>query len=132
EGATIQGYLVDAPSQANGRMGLSIDFNEIRLRNGQSAPFEGRVLSVRPSGGQQVFFDGDQRGDDQQRDEAIQRGAIGAAVGAVIGAIAGGGKGAAIGAVLGGGGAAATVYMDLGQANLLRGTEFTIRARNGF
>ena len=106
---------------------------EIRLRNGQTAGFEGTVEAVRGPNGQQVIFDADQRRDpDSQRDQAVQRGAIGAAVGAVIGAIAGGGKGAAIGAVIGGGGAAATVYMDLGQGNLPRGTEFTIRSRAAY
>ena len=66
----------------------------------------------------------------QQRDQAVQRGAIGAAVGAIIGAMAGGGKGAAIGAILGGGGGAATVFIDPNRSNdLPRGTEFTVRSR---
>ncbi|MEO7890201.1 MAG: YMGG-like glycine zipper-containing protein [Vicinamibacterales bacterium] len=130
EGAVIQGYLASEPSRTNGRTGVSIDFNEIRLTNGQTSDFSGRVESVRGPNGQAVVFDADQDANPNgQRDQAIQRGAIGAAIGAVIGAVAGGGKGAAIGAAIGGGGGAATVYMGQDQNRLPRGTEFTIRTQ---
>jgi len=132
EGAVIQGYLVDSPSTSNGRTGLSIAFNEIRLRNGQTMDFDGAVQSIRSPNGQSVVFDADQVNKDEQRDQAIQRGAIGATVGAIIGAVVGGGKGAVAGAVLGGGGAAATVFLPNNQYDLPRGTEFTIRSGSGY
>ena len=38
QGTIIQGYLVEARQQ-NGRMGVAIDFNRIRPRNGRAAAF---------------------------------------------------------------------------------------------
>jgi len=131
EGAVIEGYVIAQPTRDNNRTGLSVGFDRIRLRNGRSADFDGDIERVVGSNGKDITFDGEQTRDSNQRDDAIQRGAIGAAVGAIIGAIAGGGKGAAIGAVLGGGGAAATVFIDgPNAAELGRGTEFTIRTRS--
>ncbi len=131
EGATIEGYV--RTTQSAGTRGVIIRFDQIRLRNGQYADFDGVIEKMVGPNGQDVRWDGEQStvGDRGQTREAIERGAIGAAVGAVVGAILGGGKGAAIGAVVGGGGAAATVLVgdDAGQTQLLRGTEFTIRSR---
>jgi hypothetical protein len=131
EGAVVEGYVTATASRFSDREGVSFDLNQIRFRNGRTARFDGTVDSIRGPNGEPISFNGEQVSNDStQRDQAIQRGAIGAAVGAVIGAVAGGGKGAAIGAVLGGGGAAATVLLkDQGQPNLPRGTEFTIRMR---
>ena len=119
------------PARFSDREGVTFDLNQIRFRNGRTASFAGTVDSIRGPNGEPISFNGEEvSNDSDQRDQAIQRGAIGAAVGAVIGAVAGGGKGAAIGAVLGGGGAAATVLLeDQGQPHLPRGTEFTIRVR---
>jgi hypothetical protein len=130
DGATIEG--IASPASNNGRNGLAIDLNQIRLRDGRTMPFDGVIESVRGPNGNDIPYNGEtvQAGDRTQTEQAVQRGAIGAALGAVIGAIAGGGKGAAVGAVLGGGGGAATVFVDALNTNELpRGTEFTIRAR---
>ncbi|HEX5214272.1 MAG TPA: hypothetical protein VFV98_02350 [Vicinamibacterales bacterium] len=130
EGAVIEGYVIAQATRDDNRTGLSVGFDRIRLRNGRSADFDGDIERVVGPNGRDITFDGEQTRDSNQRDDAIQRGAIGAAVGAIIGAIAGGGKGAAIGAVLGGGGGAATVFIDGPNASeLSRGTEFTIRTR---
>ena len=129
--AVIEGYVTSVPSQANSS-GLSLAFNQIRLSNGRTASFAGTVESVRGPNGEPISFDGEvvDSTDPNQKDQAIQRGAIGAAVGAVIGAVVGGAKGAAIGAVVGGGGAAATVLIgNQRSTDLPRGTEFTIRSR---
>lgn len=129
ESAVIEGYVTSSPSADSSR-GLAIDFNRIRLRNGRTVNFSGIVENVRGPNGESIPFNGEEvkPDNDSQREEAIQRGAIGAAVGAIIGAVAGGAKGAAIGAVVGGGGGAATVLIgDQNQGNLPRGTEFTIR-----
>jgi hypothetical protein len=130
DGATIEGYVRTTQSDTN--RGIVIRFDQIRLRNGQYADFDGVIEKMVGPSGQAIRYDGEQStaGDGRTR-QAVERGAIGAAVGAIMGAILGGGKGAAIGAVVGGGGAAATVLIggDSGQTQLMRGTEFTIRTR---
>ena len=133
EGATIQGYVRTAPSRTANRTQLTVDFDQIQLRNGRNGNFSGVIESVRGPDGRPISFNGETVSNDEsnQTQQAIQRGAIGAAVGALIGAIAAGGKGAAVGAVIGGGGAAATVFIDdSGQRDLPAGTEFTIRSRS--
>ncbi len=130
EGATIEGYVRTSQSDTN--RGIVIRFDQIRLRNGRYADFDGVIEKMVGPNGQAVRYDGEQStANDGRTRQAVERGAIGAAVGAIMGAILGGGKGAAIGAVVGGGGAAATVLIggDSGQTQLMRGTEFTIRTR---
>ena len=131
QGATLEGQLLDGPTAANGRTGVSMEFDTIRLRNGRTSEFSGIVEDIRGPSGDPIAYNGEPVGStDDQRQQAVERGAIGAAVGALIGAVAGGGKGAAIGAVLGGGGAAATVFIDRqGESRLPAGTTFTVRAR---
>ena len=131
DGAILEGYLTTAPSSFGGQETVSIGFDRIRFRNGRTSSFAGTVESIRGPDGRPISFNGEEiANDSNSRDQAIQRGAIGAALGALIGAVVGGGKGAAIGAVVGGGGGAATVLLDdQRDLNLRRGTEFTIRAR---
>jgi hypothetical protein len=132
EGATIEGSVsnVNRSGRITGRSEMALNFETIRLRNGQTHQFAGFVDSVRTTAGETVRVDNEGTvRDDNQTEKTVQRAAIGTAVGAIIGAIAGGGKGAAIGAVLGGGAGAGSVYVQ-GQDDLqlLRGTEVTIRA----
>jgi hypothetical protein len=87
-------YSTDHPAD------LRVAFDTIRLRNGQSAPIDATLETVRKPGGDVLQVDGTVRDDKQTN--TIQTGAIGAAIGGVIGVLAGGAKGAAIGAVLGG------------------------------
>lgn len=132
EGAVIQGTVgsVDQGGRLTGRSGMSLNFETIRLRNGQTYKFSGVLGNVRLLNGDTVKVDneGSAQGSNQTT-QTIQRTGIGTAVGAVVGAIVGGGKGAAIGGVIGAAGGAGTVFIQ-GKDNLELpvGTELTIRA----
>ncbi|HEV7683429.1 MAG TPA: YMGG-like glycine zipper-containing protein [Pyrinomonadaceae bacterium] len=131
QGAVVEGHIsnVQRSGRISGRSQMTLNFDNIRLRNGSSYRFAGLVDSVRTTQGDVVKVDneGSVR-DDNQTSKTVQRTAIGTAVGAIIGAIAGGGKGAAIGAVVGAGGGAGSVYVQgRDDLDLTRGTELTIR-----
>lgn len=132
EGAVIEASVAssDRGGKVTGRSEISLDFNNIRLRDGRTYRFAGFVESVQTLSGETVKVDneGSVR-DDSQTNKTVQRTAIGTAVGAIIGAIAGGGKGAAIGAIIGAAGGAGSVYVQgRDDLELERGAEFTIRA----
>ncbi len=132
EGAVIEGTVatVDQGGKLTGRSGMTLDFDSIRLRNGQTYRFAGVLTSVRTLNGDTVKVDneGSAQGDNQTT-QTVTRAGIGTAIGAIIGAVAGGGKGAAIGAVIGAAGGAGSVYV-MGKENLdlPAGTELTVRS----
>jgi len=132
EGAVIEGTVgsVDQGGRLTGRSEMSLNFDRIRLKNGQTYKFSGVLGNVRLLNGDTIKVDneGGAQGSNQTT-QTIQRAGVGTAVGAIIGAIAGGGKGAAIGAVIGAAGGAGTVFIQ-GKDNLELpvGTELTIRA----
>ena len=132
DGATINGYVsnVNRSGKITGRSTMTLNFESISLRNGQTYRFAGITENVRTLNGETVRVDneGSVR-DDNRTTTTEKRAAIGTAVGAIIGAIAGGGKGAAIGAIVGAGAGAGSVYVQ-GQDDLelMSGTEVTIRA----
>jgi hypothetical protein len=132
EGAVIEGTVasVNQGGRLTGRSGMSLNFDTIRLRNGQTYRFAGILTSIRTSNDDTVKVDneGSAQGDNQTT-QTLERAGIGTAIGAIIGAIAGGGKGAAIGGVVGAAGGAGSVYVT-GKDNLdlPQGTELTIRA----
>ena len=132
-GAVVEGYLsrVDRGGRVTGRPELAMNFERIRLRGGAVRSFDGYIESVRTPNGKDVRVDneGIVSEQDSQSSRTVARTGIGAAVGALIGAIAGGGKGAAIGAAIGAGTGAGSVFIQ-GRDNLelVRGSEFTIRA----
>jgi hypothetical protein len=132
EGAVIEGTVasVEQGGRLTGRSGMTLNFNSIRLRNGQTYRFAGVLESVRMLNGDSVKIDneGSAQGDNQTT-QTIQRGGIGTAIGAIVGAIAGGAKGAVIGGIIGATAGAGSVYVQ-GKENLElpRGTELTIRA----
>jgi hypothetical protein len=132
DGATIEGQVVsiNRGGRISGRSEMTLDFDTIRLRNGQSYRFAGILESVRTPNGDVVRVDNEGAvRDSDQTNKTIQRTAIGTAVGAIIGAIAGGGKGAAIGAVIGAGAGAGSVYVQgRNDLDLTAGTELTVRA----
>jgi len=132
EGAVIEGTVasVDQGGRLTGRSGMSLNFDSIRLRNGQTYKFAGILTSVRTSGNDTVKVDneGSAQGDNQTT-QTLERAGIGTAIGAIIGAIAGGGKGAAIGGVVGAAGGAGSVYVTGKEyLDLPQGSELTIRA----
>jgi len=132
DGATIEGQVVSVNrgGRVSGRSEMTLDFDTIRLRDGQSYRFAGILESVRTPNGDVVRVDNEGAvRDSDQTNKTIQRTAIGTAVGAIIGAIAGGGKGAAIGAVIGAGAGAGSVYVQgRNDLDLTAGTEITVRA----
>ncbi|HEX8921452.1 MAG TPA: YMGG-like glycine zipper-containing protein, partial [Pyrinomonadaceae bacterium] len=138
EGAIIEGNVsqVDRSGPFSGRAQITLDFWQIRLRDGRTAGLAGFIENVRPVDGEDIRVDTEGVTTVEERDSrtnrTAQRTAIGAAVGAIIGAIAGGGKGAAIGATIGAGVGAGSVYAQgRDDLELRSGTELTIRAGSG-
>jgi len=132
QGATIEGHVssVQRSGRLTGRSLLTLNFDNIRIRDARTYRFAGIIDSVRTAQGETVRIDNEGTiRDDSQTTKTAERAAIGTAVGAIIGAIAGGGKGAAIGAIVGAGGGAGSVYVQ-GRNDLIldRGTELVIRA----
>ena len=132
EGALIEGTVgsVNQGGKLTGRSGMSLNFDTIQLKNGQTHRFAGILTNVRTLNGDSVKTDneGSAQGDNQTT-QTVTRVGIGTAVGAIIGAIAAGGKGAAIGGIIGAAGGAGSVYVT-GKDNLdlPKGTELTIRS----
>lgn len=132
QGAVIEGTVssVTQSGRLTGRSGMTLNFDTIRLRNGQTYRFGGILTGVRTLKGDTVKVDneGTAQGD-KQTTQTVTRAGIGTAIGAIIGAVAGGGKGAAIGGIIGAVGGAGSVYVQ-GKDNLElpTGTELTIRS----
>ena len=130
--AVIEGTVgnVDEGGRLSGRSEMSLNFEMIRLPNGQTYRFAGVLESVRTLSGEAIKVDNEGSAQGANRTtQTIQRAGIATAVGAVIGAIAGGGKGAVIGGTIGAAGGAGSVFI-LGKDNLElpSGTELTIRS----
>jgi hypothetical protein len=131
-GAIIEGRVATAErsGRVSGRANVSLEFDTIRLRNGQTYRFAGVVDSVKLASGEKVTVnnEGTVR-DNNQTTKTATRAGIGAALGALIGAIAGGGQGAAIGAGVGAGaGAGSVILQGRDDVELAEGTEFMITA----
>src|SRR2546423_4440774 len=131
-GATIEGHVANVArsGRVTGRSEMSLNFDDIRMRDGRTYQFAGFLDSVRTSNGETVQVDNEGTVRDQNQTRTTEeRAAIGTAVGAIIGAIAGGGKGAAIGAILGAGAGAGSVYAQgRDDLEMTRGTVVTIHA----
>jgi hypothetical protein len=132
EDAVIEGTVsgVDQGGRLPGRFEMSLTFDTIRLRNGQTYRFAGILESVRTLNGDAIKVDneGSSQGANQTT-QTIQRAGVATTVGAIIGVVAGGGKGAAIGGITGAAGGAGSVFIQ-GKDNLElpMGTELTIRS----
>jgi CHASE3 domain sensor protein len=131
-GAIIEGRVAqtERSGRVSGRANLSLEFDTIRLRNGQTYRFAGVVDTVKSASGETISVnnEGTVR-DNNQTTKTVTRAGIGAALGALIGAIAGGGQGAVIGAGVGAGAGAGTVILQgRDDVELLDGTEFMITA----
>ncbi|CAN5320067.1 hypothetical protein BH10ACI2_BH10ACI2_07450 [soil metagenome] len=111
-GAIVEGYIsnVTRSGRVTGQPTVTLNFEKITLRNGQSYDFAANLQSVQTLNGKNYQVDNEStiKGDNQTMQTA-KRGGVGGGIGAVIGAIAGGAKGAAIGAIIGAGGGAGTV-----------------------
>ncbi len=132
QGAIIEGRVArtERSGRVTGRAQVSLEFDTIRLRNGQTYRFAGIVNAVTTASGEKVAVnnEGVVR-DNSQTSKTVQRAGIGAALGALIGAITGGGSGAAIGAGVGAGAGAGTVILQgRDDVELGNGTEFSITA----
>ena len=130
DGAIIEGRVLKAESsgQVSGRANISLDFETIRLRDGQTYRFAGIIDNVRAANGDNISVnnEGTVR-DSNQTTKTATRAGIGAALGAIIGAIAGGGQGAAIGAAIGAGvGGGSVLATGRDQIELGQGSEFVI------
>lgn len=131
-GAIIEGRVASAErsGRVSGRANVSLEFDTIRLRNGQTYRFAGVVDSVKSANGENVTVnnEGTVR-DNNQTTKTATRAGIGAALGALIGAIAGGGQGAVIGAGVGAGaGAGSVILQGRDDVELAEGTQFMITA----
>lgn len=128
--ATIEGHVarIDKSGKLKGKTELSLSFDRIRLRTGESVAMDAQVVRVYgEDSANEVDEEGNVRSSSQGDKTAIRTGG-GAAVGAVIGAIAGGGKGAAIGAAIGAGAGAGSTYIQGSKRIKLEpGTEILIR-----
>jgi len=132
DGAIIEGRVAktERSGRVSGRAQVSLEFDTIRLRNGQTYRFAGFVDSVTLASGEKVTVnnEGTVR-DNNQTTKTATRAGIGAAIGAIIGAIAGGGSGAAIGAGVGAGaGAGSVILQGRDDVELGDGTQFSITA----
>jgi hypothetical protein len=130
-GAIIEGRVIGEKSGVvSGRATLSLRFETIRLRNGNTYRFAGIVEQVRQPNGNEVNVNNEGTArDGSQTTKTATRAGVGAVLGAIIGAIAGGGQGAAVGAGIGAGAGAGSVVLQ-GRDNLEipNGSQFTITA----
>ncbi|MGC2237738.1 MAG: hypothetical protein WA584_16360 [Pyrinomonadaceae bacterium] len=131
-GAIIEGRVARAErsGRVSGRATVSLEFDTIRLRSGETYHFAGFVDSVKLANGETVSVNNEGRvRDNNQTTKTAQRAGIGAALGALIGAIAGGGQGAVIGAGVGVDADEGTVILQgRDDVELNNGTEFSIIA----
>lgn len=132
QGAIIEGRVVTAErsGRVSGRANVSLDFDTIRMRNGQTYRFAGIIDDVTLANGEKVTVNNEgQVRDNNQTGKTVTRAGIGAGVGAILGAILGGGQGAAIGAAIGAAGGAGTVIAQgRDDVELNQGTQFMITA----
>jgi hypothetical protein len=128
--ATIVGHVakIDESGKLSGKTELSLTFDRISLRNGQSGRMAAQVVKVYGEDSvKEVDEEGNVKSGSKGKTTAVRTGG-GAALGAIVGGIAGGGKGAAIGAAIGAGaGAASTAIQGSNKVKLDSGTEILIR-----
>ncbi len=131
-GAIISGRVagVQRAGRTRGRSQIQLDFDQIRLADGDWMDFSAQVVEVINTGGDEqgeVDPEGGVRGKDSTKDDVTKVGAS-AGIGAIIGGIAGGGKGAAIGAILGGAAGTGSVMTGRGkEIRLESGQQLRIR-----
>ena len=129
-GAIVEGHIdrVKSSGKVTGTTELTLTFDLLRFRSGQTRPFAAQVVMIGDeSSAKNVDDEGTVKSGSQGKTTAV-RTAGGAAIGAIIGAIAGGGKGAAIGAAVGGAaGAGSVLIQGSKKIKLEAGTEILVR-----
>lgn len=129
--ATVEGHVakIEKSGKLTGKTELSLAFDRIKLRSGESLAFDAQVIEViGEKSAKKVDEEGNIESGSKGKTTAIRSGG-GAAAGAVIGAIAGGGKGAAIGAAIGGAAGAGSTYIQgSNKVKLDAGTEIVIKS----
>lgn len=130
--ATIEGF-VSNPNRSGriaGRSEMNLNYETIRMPNGRTYRFEGITENVHVRSERNVRIDNENTIEtSSQTNRTVERTAVGAGIGALLGALLGGGDGAAVGAALGAGTGIGSVYLQGPyHLELVRGTEFTIRA----
>ncbi|MEK7723391.1 MAG: hypothetical protein AAB336_03510 [Acidobacteriota bacterium] len=131
-GAIIEGYITGVERSSRNPVGttkITLNFETIRLTNGQSYDFAGFLQNVTDTKGKKVKVDEEGTITKGQTRETLKRAGIGAGAGAILGAILGGGKGAIIGATIGaGGGAGSVAVQNGGDVELETGSAITVQA----
>ena len=131
-GAIIEGYVSGIDRSNRNPVGgakITLNFESIRLPNGQNYDFAGFLQSITDSNGKSVKVDSEGTASKSQTKETAKRAGVGAGVGAIIGGIIGGAKGAIIGAGIGAGGGAGTVAIqNQGDLELQAGTSITVQS----
>ena len=129
--ATVEGHVakIEQSGKLKGKTELSLAFDRIRLRTGESIIFDAQVVEViGEKSAKKVDEEGNIESGSKGKTTAIRTGG-GAALGAAIGAVAGGGKGAAIGAAIGGAAGAGSTYIQgSNKVKLDAGTEIVIKS----
>ncbi len=125
-GAKIEGKVSSVkPAERKSKSGtLAIDFNRLRLANGQVINIEGQLTSLDATEKRQIDEEGRVSGGSSSKRNVVFIGG-GAAGGAAIGAIAGGGSGAAIGAGVGAAaGILGSIFSKGEEAQVMSGQKF--------
>ncbi len=133
EGAIVSGRVanVERAGKVRSRAQLQLDFEQIRMADGDWMDFRAQVVEVLNGAGRddvgEVDEEGGVRGRSTTKDDVAKVGAA-AGIGAIIGAIAGGGKGAGIGAIIGAGVGTGGVMTQRGKdIRFEQGQQFRIR-----
>lgn len=131
-GAIIEGYIsgIDRSNRNPvGKSKLTLNFETIRLSNGQNYDFAGFLQSVTDTNGNTIKVDSEGTLQKSQTKETAKRAGVGAGIGAIIGGIIGGGKGAIIGAGIGAGGGAGTVAIqNQGDLEIQAGSSMSVQS----
>ncbi len=131
-GAIIEGYVSGIDRSNRNPVGtskLTLNFETIRLSNGQTYDFAGFLQSITDVNGKNVKVDEEGTISKSSTKDTIRRGGIGAGAGAIIGGIFGGVKGAIIGATIGAGAGAGTVAIqNKGDLELKSGSAITVQS----
>jgi hypothetical protein len=131
-GAIVEGYITGIDRSNRNPIGsakFTLNFETIRMANGQTYDFAGFLQRVTDDNGKNIKVDEEGTISKSSTRETAKRAGIGAGAGAILGAILGGAKGAVIGATIGaGGGAGSVAVQNKGDIELKPGSSLTIQS----